>query len=142
MMAPVLSTPEPESAPCCTDALPETPPVAPAVDDDVDDIVEVEEVVELVDDEEVVVDEVVVDDFLVDEWVGVARVKLWVPVLGLMVVGTDRLVGVAEKLKLSLLSVTIPAKGALIEGVASTVVARVLAVPHPNWEKPPANWFW
>ena len=60
--------------------------------------------------------------------------------MGSMLVGVAREEGLSVKLTLSVGIVTI----ALVESpvaVIPTVVARSLAVPHPYWEKPPANTF-
>ena len=89
-------------------------------DNDDDDVVEEEEE-ELV--SELVVDELVVSEKLVfvPSVVGVLRM-LGLLVSPTLIVGRDRL-------------------AVMPVALANTVVARLLAVPHPTCEKPPANWF-
>jgi len=159
MMAPVLSIPELDPGAGWTTWLPEEAAV-PAVVEEVDvvDVVELELEVELLlvveeddeeDDEDDVVDEVddvdvvdplVVPDVVVESVVDVvvsevvpALVKLWVPVLGSMLVGSLRVDGLAVKLTLRL---GMDKDGLDVSPVATsaTVVARSLAVPQPNCE--------
>ncbi len=112
MMAPVRSTDEPG-------VWIGTAVGAADVEDDEDD----DDVLELV----LVLVVLELDEVLVE----VVLVKLLVPVLGLMLVGVARVLGVAVKSTFKLLTgsaLVIPV------AVASTVVAKSLEVPHPYWK--------
>jgi len=54
------------------------------------------------------------------------------------VVGAVRVSAVSVKLKVKLERSTV---SVMPVAVAKTLVARSLAVPHPNWWKPPSNTF-